>query len=175
MRISKVNCLKASLFGALFSVPLLSNAGAESGFYLGGGIGSASVIEAGFDEDDSAYKVFGGYNFGVIPLVDLAIEASYVDFGAPDSSVGKVDISGINAFGLAGLSFGPFGIFAKVGMVDWDLESTIPAISNDSGTDPVYGLGLRLALGSFALRAEYEVYDLDVDLEMISVSGVYTF
>ena len=32
--------------------------------------------------------------------------------------------TGVNAFGLAGLSFGPFGIFAKAGIINWDLDAT---------------------------------------------------
>ncbi len=147
-------------------------AGADSGFYIGAGAGEASVKEGSFDESDSAYKIFGGYNIGFIPLVDFAVEGSYVDFGSPSDGTGSVDVTGLNAFGLAGLSFGPFGVFAKAGMINWDLDA---GPVSDSGTDPAYGLGARFAIGSFAVRAEYEVYDLDVDVDMITVSGVYTF
>jgi hypothetical protein len=102
--------------------------------------------------------------------------ASYVDFGNPSTSAGNVEVTGLNAFGLAGLSFGPFGIFAKAGAIDWDIDSTFSSTSSsDSGTDPAYGVGARFAIGSFAVRAEYEVYDLDVDVDMVSVSGVFTF
>jgi hypothetical protein len=158
--------------GLLITLPTSIFAGAESGFYIGAGAGDASVEFTDFDESDSSYKFFGGYNIGFIPLVDFAIEASYVDFGSPRSGADSVDISGVNVFGLAGLSFGPFGVFAKVGMIDWDVDRS----TTDSGTDPAYGLGVRVALGSFAVRAEYEIYDFDaIDVEMISVSGVYTF
>jgi len=158
-------------------MPTAAVAGAESGFYLGAGVGDATVKDSGFDASDSAYKVFGGYNIGFIPLVDFAVEASYVDFGKPSTSAGSVEVTGLNAFGLAGLSFGPFGIFAKAGAISWDADSTFGnTTSSDSGSDPAYGVGARFAIGSFAVRAEYEVYDLDdTDLEMVSVSGVFTF
>jgi hypothetical protein len=157
-------------------MPNAAVAGTDSGVYVGAGVGDASVKDGDFDASDSAYKIFGGYNIGFIPLVDFAVEASYVDFGNPSTSAGNVEVTGLNAFGLAGLSFGPFGVFAKAGMINWDADSTFGATSSsDSGTDPAYGVGARFAIGSFAVRAEYEVYDLDADLDMVSVSGVFTF
>lgn len=163
------------LAGFFVGLPATAVAGADSGIYIGAGIGDATVKEANFDASDSAYKVFGGYNIGFIPLVDFAVEASYVDFGKPSTSAGSVEVNGLNAYGLAGLSFGPFGIFAKAGAMRWDVESNLGTTSSDSGTDPAYGIGARFAIGSFSARAEYEVYDLDADLDMVSVSGVFTF
>ena len=179
MNFKKYRMLFICLSGLFLGMPTAAVAGAEGGFYLGLGAGDAAVdaSEGDFDESATAYKVFGGYNIGFIPLVDFAVEASYVDFGSPSADNVNVDTTGINAFGLAGLSFGPFGVFAKAGMIDWDVDVNAGSESgSNSGTDPAYGLGARLAFGSFAVRAEYEVYDFDVaDVEMISVSGVYTF
>ncbi len=159
-------------------MPAVVFAGAESGFYLGLGAGDSTVKDSDFDESDTGYKVFGGYNIGFIPLVDFAVEASYVHFGNQSAGIYGAEVTGLNAFGLAGLSFGPFGIFAKAGVIDWGADTTEGTVTNsESGTDPAYGVGARLAIGSFSVRAEYEVYDLDSDLEveMVSVSGVYTF
>ena len=176
MSFKKVRILFICLAGSVLSMPTAAVAGADSGFYIGAGVGDASVKDADFDASDSAYKILGGYNIGFIPLVDFAVEASYVDFGNPSTSAGNVEISGLNAFGLAGLSFGPFGIFAKAGAISWNSDSTFGSLSDsDSGTDPAYGVGARFAIGSFAVRAEYEVYDLEADLDMVSVSGVFTF
>ena len=176
MDFKKVRISLICLSGLLMASPAAVFAGADSGFYIGAGVGEGSVKDGPFDQSDSAYKIFGGYNIGFIPLVDFAVEGSYVDFGSPSENGSSVDVTALNAFGLAGLSFGPFGVFAKAGMVSWDVDTKFDNISgSDSGTDPAYGLGARFAIGSFAVRAEYEVYDLDVDLDMISVSGVYTF
>jgi len=166
------------LTGLFLGMPAVTFAGADSGFYVGAGVGDATVkdSDSNFDASDSAYKLFGGYNIGFIPLVDFAVEASYVDFGAPSTSAGSIEVTGVNAFGLAGLSFGPFGVFAKAGVINWDSDSTFGTISSsDSGSDPAYGIGARFAIGSFAIRAEYEYYDVDTDLDMVSVSGVFTF
>ena len=175
MSFKKVRILFICLAGSFLGMPTAAVAGADSGFYIGAGVGDAGfeATDSDFDESDTAYKVFGGYNIGFIPLVDFAVEASYVDFGSPSAGDVSVDSSSLNAFGLAGLSFGPFGIFAKAGVSNWDTEA---GSDSDSGTDPVYGLGARFAIGSFAVRAEYEVYDFDkADVDMVSVSALYTF
>jgi len=142
------------------SIPTTASAGADSGFYIGGGAGES---DSDFSKTDTAYKAFGGFNFGVIPLIDLAVEASYVDMGTAS------DISAINAFGLGGLSFGPFGVFVKAGVAEIDTKI------GDSETEAAYGVGARFQFGSLAVRAEYEEYDVPGTLSMISVSGVWTF
>ena len=56
----------------------------------------------------AAYKIFTGYNFGKIPLLDLAIEGSYVLTDELSDEVNGIDVtyeqSSFNAFGLVGLS-----------------------------------------------------------------------
>lgn len=166
---------------------------ADSGFYLGGSVGNAGVEldvdDAEFDEDDFAWKGYGGFNFDVI-VVDLAVEAGYVNFGSPGGSVNvggvdtnlDLDLDALTGFGLVGVELGPIGVFAKAGIVSWDAEATIEGFGDDeSGTDPAYGVGARFSLGSVELRAEYELFDIDVDgadssdLSMISAGVVWTF
>lgn len=64
--------------------------GIDSGFYVGGFLGlvkidysqdDLSLGDIDFDEDDIGYKVFGGYNFGIIFLIDVVVEGVYVNFG----------------------------------------------------------------------------------------------
>lgn len=159
-------------------------AGAESGFYLGGSLGSAnldfSTVDVNFDDDDTAYKIFAGYNFGIIPLIDIAIEGSYVDFGEASSvQIGdtNVGVTGWDAFGLAGFKLGPIGLFGKVGFIAWDSESDVLQDQlNDSGSDPAYGIGARFQIGSLSVRAEYEWFDIDIaDIEYVSVGASWTF
>ena len=172
MKTNKFNIMPVLLSGLLFISPAAVFAGAESGFYIGGGLGNSAVEDKsiGFDESDSGYKLFGGFNFGVIPLIDLAVEASYVDFGSPASGPVSFDVTGLNAFGLAGLSFGPFGVFVKAGVIDWDADVV-------SGTDSAYGIGARFQISSIAIRVEYEDFDVSglSSLNMTSASVVYTF
>lgn len=182
-----VKCVAAGLF----AMPFATWAGGDSGFYIGAGIGN-SKIEADardqngdkfkVDGDDTGYKLIAGYNFGLIPLVDLGVEASYVDFGKIDDNTplgrGDAKASGYDAFGVGALTFGPFAVFAKAGAIKWDSETTVAQNRlNDSGTDAAYGVGARFQLFSFSIRGEYEVFDVSglKDLTMLSLSALYTF
>jgi len=173
----------------LLSFSNLLWAGSETGFYLGGSLGSADLdgsirdgkTDINFNDDDSGYKIFAGYNFGVVPMIDLAIEGSYVDFGEGASEIqggnASVGVKGWDAFGLAGVKLGPVGLFAKAGAIAWDSESEIRSNKlDDSGSDPAYGAGVRFQIGSLAIRGEYEVFDIDVaEVEYVSVGAAWTF
>ena len=192
MKIIRTSQLPIAILFSVFMVPAEVLAGADSGVYLGIGAGEAALTVKGsdptdgdynLDDSDVGYKLFGGYNFGYVPVIDLAVEISYVDFGTANSAFVNgnpisYEITGLNAFGLVGINLGPLGLFAKAGVISWQLDSTIGTTNNsDSGTDTAYGLGAKLQLSSYALRAEYEVYDVNSvnDLDMFSVSIVFTF
>ena len=165
---------------ALLSVAGAANAGNKTGPYVGGSLGYANTDvsegEYDFDDDDLGFKFFGGYNFGVIPLLDLAIEGSYVDFGeAGDSGNTDVDITGWDVFGMAALNLGPIGVFGKVGQIWWNSDSEIGSL-DESGNDMAYGVGVRFQIGSFGIRGEYEYFDLDTaNLGMFSAGVSWTF
>lgn len=167
-------------------------AGADSGFYVGAGVGNAAVeatdsnpidgAELNFDESDAGIKVFAGYNFGVLPLLNLAVEGGYIDFGAPDGTIAgqrlTYEVNGFDAFGLAGANLGPVLLFAKGGMISWDSDSVVGSRrGDDSGTDPAYGVGLQFQLFSIGVRAEYERYEVSDfrSLDLMSASATYTF
>jgi hypothetical protein len=173
---------RLTLAGGVLALLLASGtawAGSDSGLYIGGSVGSAGFDPSGgADLDDATgYKVFGGYNFGIVPLVDVAIEGSYVNFGTAEGNNLEAKASGLDAFGLVGLSMGPVSLFGKVGAIYWDGEFSSPLGStDDSGTDPAYGIGLQFQLLSIAVRAEYEMFALDdVDIGFVSLGASYTF
>jgi outer membrane immunogenic protein len=124
-----------------------------------------------------------GYNFGIIPLLDLGIEGSYVDFGTQDGKIlnttgNEIEATAWDAFGVVGLSLGPFGLFAKAGMAAWnvDIDTNNFGNASESGEDPVYGIGAKFQIASFAIRAEYELFAFDdVDMDFYSVGVAYTF
>lgn len=174
---------------AAAAFPAATMAGTESGFYVGAGVGQTSVgdinrdelgtsTDLNFDGTDTGWKVFAGYNFGWIPLVDLAVEGGYVDFGNPDDNGLKISADGVDLFALVGVNLGPVGLFGKVGGINWNADaSTSGASSSDDGTDPAYGAGVRLKFGSLEVRAEYEYFDVSAadNVNMMSASGVWTF
>jgi outer membrane immunogenic protein len=178
MTVSRFTRLRgAAVLAALAGCLGVPAAYADSGFYIGGSLGDANVEvkDIGFDENDSAGKVFGGYIVDM-PVVDFGVEVAYVKFGNPSgaSLLGplEVDLNGISGFGMVGIDYGLFGIFAKAGVVSWDDD-----ISSESGSDSAYGLGFRLTFSSVEVRAEYERFDIaDIDaVDMLSLGVLWRF
>lgn len=162
----------------------LSYAGSDSGVYWGGSMGQASLSTdiGSFDvnEDASGYKLLLGYNFGLIPTIDLAVEADYRDFGSFENNTSnfQTDLTSIDVYGLAGFNFGPMGVFGKLGYSNTDMDgSTGDFQFSESDSNTTYGLGAKIGLGSLAVRAEYEVFDLDNvdDVSMTSLGVTLTF
>jgi outer membrane immunogenic protein len=176
---------------AVVLLSMSQQAMAESGFYLGGSVGSTTISadvpdgsggEFAFDENDFSWKAFGGYNFG-LAVIDLGIEAGYVDLGGPSTTLlGEevgLELAGWDVFGLAGVQLGPIGVFAKAGYFTWDVDALIAGqvAGTDDGSDPAYGVGAKFALGSVQVRGEYEYFDVDgsSDVYMLSVGLVWSF
>lgn len=184
---------------ALTLLPFTAEA-RDSGFYLGGGIGQSQVeiIDDGsipeipdftFDENDTAWKIFAGYNFS-LPVLDLGVEGGYVNLGSPGASftiLGEevaldVEPTGFNLWGTAGFGIGPVDLYGKLGMIFWDVElsatdGTDVATASEDGSDIGYGIGGRFNLGQLGFRLEYEIYDIEdsEDVSMWSVGVEWLF
>src|SRR5262245_48388822 len=174
--------LAAASILALFAMPALA---ADNGFYLGGSIGQGNVqaddddLGVSLDAEDTGFKLIVGFR----PLDFFAVEANYVDLGKPEDDILGVnvttDANGIDAFAVGLLPLGPVDLFAKAGFVHWEAELTADGIGSvdDSGEDFAYGVGAAFRLGSLAIRAEYEVFeiaDFD-DVNMLSLGVTWTF
>jgi OOP family OmpA-OmpF porin len=157
----------------------------DGGWLVGGSVGMAethindSSSGAKFDEEDFAWKVFGGYQFGGW----LGVEAGYVDFGSIDTRFGsqryEVDTYGVDAFAVVGLPIGPIRIFGKAGGIYWDGDvelngQKIPD-NDDDGLDLAAGLGLEVNILSVAVRGEIEYFDINDDIIMWTVGASWTF
>lgn len=187
--------VKRSL-AALLAASLLGLSGtamADSGFYLGGSVGNTTLeanfedpLDPGsdftFDESDFSWKAFGGYNFD-LPVINLGVEGGYRSLGGPSVTIAQesfgIDITAWDVFGVAGFDLGPVTVFGKLGIISWDAELTVGGFDagSEDDQDTAYGIGASFNLGSFQLRAEYEMFDVsDVeDLYMLSAGFVYTF
>jgi outer membrane immunogenic protein len=114
----------------------------------------------------------------VLPLLDLGVEANYRDYGSFGEGGVETEVDSTELFGIVGLTFGPIGLFGKVGYSDTSLETGFENLDiNDSESATAYGVGAKFSFGAFGVRAEYETLDLDAvdDLNMISVGATYTF
>jgi OOP family OmpA-OmpF porin len=108
----------------------------SSGFYAGAGIGSSDLASGGFNGNDFAFKVFGGYNF----IRYVGVEAAYMDGGSPSDHGVGIDLKGWDLAARGILPIGDqFEVFAKVGVVWWDVSAH--HFGSDSGNDLFYGVG----------------------------------
>ncbi|WP_045859433.1 outer membrane beta-barrel protein [Teredinibacter purpureus] len=182
---------KNVFFGAVLAgFSTFAFAGSDTGMYLGGSLGMTSSTIAAteytneMDDDYTGYKVFAGYNFGLVPMIDLAVEASYVDFGTAAIEIVNSEIesetTAWDVYGLAGFNTGPIGFFGKVGLASWESELQLQGIeaarADNSGSDLTYGVGAKIQLMSVAIRAEYEYFDFEhAEMDMISIGAAITF
>lgn len=170
-----------ALLGMLASANALAD-----GFYVGAGIGEATVEvdSVGFEADDTAFKIFGGYNINSY----FAVEAAYFDGGEAEQSFGNGSVSvaldGLNVSAVGRLPINDvFSLFGKIGYASYegDIKGRVgnTVVASDSGSDEdlTYGVGAAFNLGpAFELRAEYEAIDVsDSEISMLFVSGLYKF
>ena len=178
--------LRAALAAVVLVGVGVSQPRAADGLYLGAGIGLATVKDQvnteTLDSEDAAFKGFVGWRFDNIPLVDLAIEAAYTDFGRPSQVIAgqnvQFKLTGTSLAGLLIFPLGPVDLYAKGGALSWRSESSNgTSTTSQSGTDPFYGAGIGFYLWKVGFRVEYERYQIkDVDrLQMLSVNVLFQF
>ncbi|WP_158521512.1 outer membrane beta-barrel protein [Kushneria konosiri] len=178
---------------ALFAAPLFASslvaapmamADTSSGIYSGVGVGSAQVHDADVssfsenntvsgsritDNNDTAQSAFVGYKFNDW----FSTEINYADLGdiAYDADQGsghyQTKAYSLSAIGELPLFYGVSG-YARVGAAYWKANAQEGPASNQYGTDPVYGLGLKYQFETVPVfaRAEYTRYDMDSDYKI---------
>lgn len=175
----------AAILASSISLPVIA---ADTGFYVGGSVGRSDygvgpgdlgMTSGTVDDTDTAYKVFGGYNF----TRNFGVEAAYVDLGdlTFSGNVGATPVSGsadVEGFNISAVLTAPinerFSVFGKLGAFVWDgdFSANSTAVSwsgSDSGTDFSAGLGASYSFNkNLSLRAEYEYFD-DVDTNLWTV------
>ena len=164
-----------------------AQADSQPGFYAGAGIGSTKVGDdniSGIDDSDTGFKIFGGYNF----TENWAAEVSYFDFGKASAEAGtssaSVGVTGLSASAVGRLPVNDmFSVYAKLGFASYDVDldfNNVPGFGSghmsDSDSDLIYGVGGALSFGgNFEARLEYEALNVDADVNMISISGLFRF
>ena len=127
--------------------------------YFGGTIGSSEaksycVGATGCEDEDTAWKVFGGYKI----TERLSAEAAYINLGDIHKADGTVQISDVSAFTAAAVGTMPindrFDIFGKAGVMRWSSDNTA---GDESGFGMTYGIGAKMHISERTkLRAEWE-------------------
>jgi hypothetical protein len=144
------------------------------GLYIGAGFGDFSAeIEdiddiddaiSDFDEDESASKYFVGWRFNRF----LGVQADLYDLGDASATLrGQPISSEAEAYGASIVGTLPIAfieLFARAGLIFYDLEVTTPNISDridESDEDFVYSAGIGFTfVERFNLQLEYEVLDI---------------
>jgi opacity protein-like surface antigen len=166
----------------------------ESGFYVGGGVGTFDVEIDDFDDvdatidrydsDDTAWKAFIGKRFNPY----LGLELAYVNLGSPDDEIAPdtevtIETDGFAPYVVGTFPIGWFEVFAKAGYYWYETEVRLSSplgSASDSDSDSTFtwsaGVGLNV-LERINIRLEYEQFDFDAadDAKALWLTGAYRF
>lgn len=145
---------------------------AATGLYLGGSLGQATLEDDlsatldSFKENDTSYKLFGGFRFGLLPVLDIAAEGSYRDFGSPSEKIGgqkfEIEVTGYDLSALVIFPIGPIDIYLKGGGLRYSLDASFAGLKDsEDGNAAIYGTGIGARFWKLGFRAEYEMVDID--------------
>jgi len=180
--------IRAVSLAALLAVSLPQTALADSGFFIGAGIGAARLDESfdGFDidADSTAYRLTAGWRFNKY----VAIEGGYQNLGRFEQtfiiSGEPVDVS-LQADGfvfgvVASLPLGDrWSLMGRGGAFFWDGDADINSVSAASPEDAnlFIGAGASLAMTDrVSLTADVSRYDLeDASSNVVSVGVLVSF
>ena len=161
------------------------------------GDAGVNVTDVSFDTSSTTFFIRGGYEFNDY----IALEGLYQDYRSTRTLlVGQVidpdALPAILANGIPGSgdAYGASARFtlplnkvwfidARVGAMSWNSEKVLSfpdldreIVQENSGTDPVYGLGMRFFVNhSFEIAAEYQYADFETKTESYSLVLGYRF
>lgn len=172
----------------------------ERGFYAGAGVGQFNVNIDDIDDtddaierlndDDAAWKVYGGYRFNRY----FSVEAAYIDFGSPSDKLNtsgssgeyNVEFSGLAPYLIGTMPLGPVELYGKIGYYFYDVDLQVNLDLDDQGSNKIsdsdddflYGFGVGMTFFEHLnARLEYEKIDASrVDeADALWLSGAWRF
>jgi OOP family OmpA-OmpF porin len=136
--------------------------GMMSGAYVGLDVGQADFG----DEDDTAFKIFGGYQFHR----NIAAEVGYsmlLDKGPVE--VTALEVVAVGMFPLAN----QFSILGKLGLANVEVETPV---GSDDKTELTYGLGVQYDVTrNLGARLQWQRYDTDEAVDLLSIGVLWKF
>jgi OOP family OmpA-OmpF porin len=142
----------------------------DVGFYAGASIGSADLGP----DDDTAVKVFGGYQINRT----FAAEFGYTDLG---DVVVIGQTAKANAWELVGLAKFPVGnrvsLYGLLGLAKVDSERSVFGVrTSDDSTELTIGFGAQYDFSpQLGVRGQWQRYDTNQEIDVISLGFVYKF
>jgi hypothetical protein len=160
-----------------------------NGLFVGAGVTQATVDDIfGFGShlriNDTSWKGFVGFKPPVIPL---GVEADYIDLGSQSRdfgfTTGHADAKAFAGFliGYLPIPVPLVDLYGKVGAARWQLNGfeTRPSLFSvdDRGTEFAWGIGAQFHLQQFAIRMEYENFNIrNTDgARLYTVGGAFYF
>ena len=131
----------------------------DTGWYAGVSLGNAEAAS----EDDTAWRIAGGYRFGRT----FAAELGYVnmgDFGGGDD-VTSLELVGTAHFPIAN----QFSLYGLAGLAQ--LEA-----GDEDETELTFGVGVQYDFSrNMGLRAQWQRYNTDEEIDVMSIGVVFKF
>jgi OOP family OmpA-OmpF porin len=156
-----VALLSAAAMAASTGV-LAQQSAAGNGLYIGADVGNADFGS----DDDTAFKLYAGYKFHP----NVAVEggwASLYDKGGVEAT--SLEVVAVGMFPLTP----QFSLLGKLGFASVDVDS--PA-GGDTKTELTYGIGVQFeATPKIGVRAQWQRYDTDQEIDLLSVGVVFRF
>lgn len=141
---------------------LAQQSAAGNGLYIGADVGNADFGS----DDDTAFKLYAGYKFHP----NVAVEggwASLYDKGGVEAT--SLEVVAVGMFPLTP----QFSLLGKLGLASVDVDS--PA-GGDTKTELTYGIGVQFeATPKIGVRAQWQRYDTDQEIDLLSVGVVFRF
>lgn len=157
---------------------------------------SGGTIATSVDDNDTAWKIFGGRRM----MENLSVEVAYMDYGTLDADSSLNPAFGLGAGAIyTGLDTTAWMIdavgilpvrenlelFGRLGVAFWNTDTNISTPAgitvlddpfNKDGNDIHFGVGARYALnGNLGIRAEWERINADDALDAWTVGAQYNF
>jgi OOP family OmpA-OmpF porin/outer membrane immunogenic protein len=173
---------------AMLALPMAAMA--DTGLYIDGAAGQASVDDQGFDDNDTSFRIGAGWRF----LENFGAEIGYQDLGKVEEDVvggnASLEADGLYA-GVSGkipLHEGVNGFYlnARGGMYWWDATgrarggtTTIELDASDSdfyvGVGAGYDFNEQFGVGVGFDRYQLSESDTDLTYDVLAVNGEVRF
>lgn len=175
-----------ALVSTLAAAPL--TASADSGFFLGGSLGAATLDDDidtfALDADSTSFRINAGWQFSDF----LAIEAGYHDFGKFDETL---DLGGVlsdvdlraDGYTLGATANIPLGsnlsLFGRAGAFIWEGDARVDGLRIEGFDDEnlYYGAGADFKVSDrLSLIGDWTRYELDdTESDVISIGLRFRF
>lgn len=133
-----------------------------TGFYAGAEFGNADFGP----DDDTAIKVFGGYQFHP----NIAAEVAYsllADQGSTE--IKALEAVAVGTFPIAN----QLSVFGKLGLANINVEV---GPFDDDETELTWGVGLQYDVSQrLGVRAGWQRYETDEEIDLLSIGVLYRF